>query len=266
MAELDEVVNLHKNLKAEWTKKSPNISICGRLLNELKVALTKLMFLPTSNTTASQKELLIARDTLEIGAHWSIAAKNIPAFERYMAQLKCYYLDYKDQLPDSAFKYELLGLNLLHLLSQNRVAEFHTELELLPSDQIQRNIYIQHPLSLEQYLMEGNYNKIFLAKGNVPAETYNFFIDILLETIRNEIAGCMEVAYQKISFSDAERMLNLSNQAAIRDYATRKNWSLGPNNNFHFAQIDKKKSDEVLPSKELVMQTMEYARELEMIV
>lgn len=46
----------------------------------------------------------------------------------------------------------------------------------------------------------------------------------------------------------------------------QKNWSLGPNNYFHFAQIDKKKSDEALPSKELVMQTMEYARELEMIV
>jgi len=35
-----------------------------------------------------------------------------------------------------------------------------------------------------QYLMEGSYNKVFLAKGNIPAESYNFFIDILLDTIR----------------------------------------------------------------------------------
>ena len=38
---------------------------------------------------------------------------------------------------------------------------------------------------LPQYLMEGSYNKVFLAKGNIPAESYNFFIDILLDTIRS---------------------------------------------------------------------------------
>jgi len=36
-----------------------------------------------------------AGDILEIGAQWSIAVKDIPSFERYMAQLKCYYLDYR---------------------------------------------------------------------------------------------------------------------------------------------------------------------------
>lgn len=71
-------------------------------------------------------------------------------------------LCYRDELPESAYKYQLLGLNLLFLLSQNRVAEFHTELELLPADQIQSNVYIRHPLSLEQYLMEGSYNKVTL--------------------------------------------------------------------------------------------------------
>jgi 26S proteasome regulatory subunit N12 len=39
--------------------------------------------------------LFSAGDILEIGAQWSIAVKDIPSFERYMAQLKCYYLDYR---------------------------------------------------------------------------------------------------------------------------------------------------------------------------
>jgi 26S proteasome regulatory subunit N12 len=39
--------------------------------------------------------LLCAGDILETGAQWSIAMKDIPSFERYMAQLKCYYLDYR---------------------------------------------------------------------------------------------------------------------------------------------------------------------------
>lgn len=128
-----------------------------------QLGLTHLMFLPTSNATASKQDLLLARNILEIGVEWSIAAKDIPAFERYMAQLKCYYFDYKSFLPETAFKYQLLGLNLLFLLSQNRVAEFHTELELLPAEHIQNDVYIRHPLSIEQYLMEGSYNKVFIA-------------------------------------------------------------------------------------------------------
>uniref|UniRef100_A0A1B6MMZ6 26S proteasome non-ATPase regulatory subunit 8 n=1 Tax=Graphocephala atropunctata TaxID=36148 RepID=A0A1B6MMZ6_9HEMI len=265
MAAVKEVVTLYQRLKSEWSKKPQNLEACGQLLSKLKVGLTSLMFLPTSNSKASQQELILARDILEIGAQHSIAVRDIPSFERYMAQLKCYYLDYRDQLPESSFKYQLLGLNLLLLLSQNRVAEFHTELELLPADQIQSNVYIRHPLSLEQYLMEGNYNKIFLAKGNVPAESYNFFIDILLETVRDEIATCMEKAYRKISAHEATRMLNLPNQTAIKDYGHKKSWTLGRDNFYTFG-VEEKKSDEALPSTELIEQVIEYARELEMIV
>lgn len=65
---------------------------------------------------------------------------------------------------ESNNKYKILGLNLLFLLSQNRVADFHTELELLPAEIIQKNIFIRYPLALEQYIMEGRYNKIFVAK------------------------------------------------------------------------------------------------------
>ena len=108
------------------------------------------------------------------------------------------------------------------------MAEFHTELERLPSKEVQENVYIKHPVSLEQYIMEGSYNKVFLleriyqstiylhtqihihwnkrevspvkcnanclhssnnrkvllAKGNVPAESYKYFIDILMTTVR----------------------------------------------------------------------------------
>lgn len=87
-------------------------------------------------------------------------------------------------LTESPYKYQLIGLNLLCLLAKNRLSEFHTELELLNPKLIQTNIYIRHPVSLEQYLMEGSYNKVFLSKGNVPSPSYNFFMDILLRTIR----------------------------------------------------------------------------------
>nr|XP_038960236.1 26S proteasome non-ATPase regulatory subunit 8 isoform X1 [Rattus norvegicus] len=185
---LQAAAGMYEQLKDEWNRKSPNLSKCGEELGRLKLVLLELNFLPTTGTKLTKQQLILARDILEIGAQWSILCKDIPSFERYMAQLKCYYFDYKEQLPESAYMHQLLGLNLLFLLSQNRVAEFHTELERLPAKDIQTNVYIKHPVSLEQYLMEGSYNKVFLAKGNIPAESYTFFIDILLDTISE--VGC----------------------------------------------------------------------------
>ena len=89
-----------------------------------------------------------------------MAVEDVDAFERYMAMLKTYYMDYADKLEESPKKFELLGLNLLRLLSQNETAKFHTELELLDPSIIQENPYISCPVKLEQDIMEGSYKKV----------------------------------------------------------------------------------------------------------
>jgi len=176
------------------------MSKVGELLPKMKILLLNLTFLPTGKEgSVDAKELLLARETLEIGALWSIETSNIPSFQRYVAQLKCYYFDYGSQLPDSPYKYQILGLNLLSLLAQNRLAEFHTEMELLSVEEL-HNVYIKHPIVLEQLLMEGSFHRVFLSKGNVPAQNYIFFINILMDTIRSEIASCVEKAYPQVSY------------------------------------------------------------------
>ena len=40
------------------------------------------------------QELNVSRDTLEIGAQYSVAKQDTQAFQRYMAQLQSYYYDY----------------------------------------------------------------------------------------------------------------------------------------------------------------------------
>ena len=84
----------------------------------------------------------------------------------------------------------LLGLNLLRLLAFNRIGEFHVELETIPYGACHPyvfahaeltalhhdNIYIRHSIALEQFLMEGSYNKLFEARSAVPAECYNYFM------------------------------------------------------------------------------------------
>ena len=50
------------------------------------------------------------------------------------------------------------------LLAQNQVSDFHSEIERLTYDEMQNDLYIKHPIKIEQYLMEGNYNKVLIKK------------------------------------------------------------------------------------------------------
>lgn len=49
--------------------------------------------------------------------------------------------------------YPLTGLNLLCLLSQNRLSDFHTSLETIDPDQLQSNQYIKQAVDLGKYII-----------------------------------------------------------------------------------------------------------------
>lgn len=207
-SDLANIVKLYESLKSDFNVQSPDLKKCGDKLAQIKIHLTKMSFLAAGTNKPDEKELLITREILEIGAQWSIRSKNIPSFERYIKQLKVYYTDYKDYIPKSQRQYTLIGLNLLRLLSQNKISEFHTELETIDPNELEQNIYVKHPIQIEQCLMEGSYNKVWNSRANVPAEEYLFFIDILMGTIRNEIASCSEKAYTKLPLADAATLLS----------------------------------------------------------
>lgn len=79
------------------------------------------------------KELLAIRETYELAClEVSLKQQDVTAFERHMAQLKTIYTDYAGLIPKSDKQMELQGLSLLSLLAQSKIAEFHTELELIP--------------------------------------------------------------------------------------------------------------------------------------
>ena len=75
---------------------------------------------------ANVQELLIAREAYELGCLISIALEEIEGFERHYALVKSCYTDYAAVLPASANQHQLQGLNLLGLLAQSKIAEFHT--------------------------------------------------------------------------------------------------------------------------------------------
>ncbi len=163
-------------------------------------------------------------DILEVGAFWSIRTKDIPSFDRYFSQLQTFYNDYRcvgpyalcrqasrscilnapctcysSVLPPSPREYPLRGLNLIRLLTQNRIADFHTTLESLPlpADSLTANPYIAHPINLEQWLMEGSYSKVWNAREEAPTEEYKFFVDSLMGTIRYALSSAEAVVRLK---------------------------------------------------------------------
>lgn len=89
-----QAIAVYRKLVEEFNKKPLKLVKCRELLDQLKLLLTKMAFLPTTNEFTKQ-DLIISRDCLEIGAQISVASRDIPAFERYMSQLKTYYFDFK---------------------------------------------------------------------------------------------------------------------------------------------------------------------------
>lgn len=48
------------------------------------------------------------------------------------------------------------------------------------------------------------------------------FTEKLFETVREEIATCLEIAYERIEVREAARMLNLPDVHAVADFASRR--------------------------------------------
>ncbi|KAH9775042.1 26S proteasome non-ATPase regulatory subunit 8 [Citrus sinensis] len=263
---LTEVSQQFDRFKAAMTRKDYNT--CTQLLSQLKVLLTGFRSLPPlfEDTPNAICELTLARDIYEHAVLLSVKVEDQDAFERDFFQLKPYYTDAGKRLPPSPNEYMILGLNLLRLLVQNRIAEFHTELELLSSTALE-NPCIKHAVELEQSFMEGAYNRVLSAKQNVPNETYGYFMDLLAKTVRDEIAGCSEKAYDYLSIKDAGQMLLFTSDQELLEYVKEEHPEWEMKDGFVFFQKAKDSAPcKEIPSLQLINQTLSYARELERIV
>lgn len=138
----------------------------------------------------------------------------------------------------------------------------------MPPDVIQTNSFISHPVLLEQYLMEGSYNKVFLAKSQVPSPYYTYFIDLLLDTIRVEVATCLESAFDTIGVTDAARLLFLNDVDGLKKFSSDQKWNISPDGKsitFTLPQEPTQLTAKVA-SQQIASQIVEYALELEKIV
>ncbi|GKU90840.1 hypothetical protein SLEP1_g4784 [Rubroshorea leprosula] len=115
--------------------------------------------------------------------------------------------------------------------------------------------------------MEGAYNHVLSARQTAPHETYVYFMDLLAKTVRDEIAGCSEKAYDYLSINDAQQMLLFSSDRDLLEYieAEHREWEVKDGAVF-FQKAKESTPCKEIPSLQLIDQTLSYARELERIV
>jgi 26S proteasome regulatory subunit N12 len=211
---------------------------------------------------SSPIHLTMATLALELGVLLSVADHDLEAFARNMSQLKPYYTE----ASKSDHKCHILGLNLMYLLVENRLSEFHSELELITPTEAS-SMYISFPINLERQLMVGLYDEVLGAASHVPDPSYLLFMDPLLQTVRESIADCLEVSYPTMNLSDAVEMMKFDDTQQLLDYIQlfRDDWIVEKDSIcFQPPPVGNKVTD--IPSMKFIEQTLSYASELERII
>jgi len=138
-----------------------NIDGALKAFNELKKIMIDLDSLPPicadSPTAAAERTLF--RRVLENGVLLSVAAQDRSAFQRNISSLRPFYTQFGYDLSPGSIAPIVIGLNLLFLLVENRLADFHCEIELLPKE-IQELSAILFCTQLEQRLVVGAYDMV----------------------------------------------------------------------------------------------------------
>jgi 26S proteasome regulatory subunit N12 len=220
-----------------------------QVLNQLKIALLSSQ---SQTTTVS---------ALELGVLLSVAEGDLDAFARNMAQLKPFY----SAGISSPRKAHVTGLNLMHLLVDNRLSEFHSELEWLTEAEASDPL-CSFPISLERQLMVGIYDEVL--QKQVPEQSFQFFMDHLLQTVRDSIADCIEVSYPSLKLVDCASMMKFDTGVAelqeyIQEY--RDDWMV-QDDKLTFQPAPTAATAEDIPSMQWIQQSLAYATEMERIV
>jgi 26S proteasome regulatory subunit N12 len=189
MAPERELKSNLNTLHTIYAQKNPQDA--NDLLSRSKLCLLQLnALLPQPSTPAAH--LAMARETLELGALFSIRHRDTDSFTRYVQQLQPFYALPASRLPkEGGNASKITGLYLLLLLSQGDYLSFHMVLEALElagegvGGGVADDDFIQYPVRLEQALMEGSYDRVWgETKGErVPGEEFEVFSEVCDTTI-----------------------------------------------------------------------------------
>ncbi|GIJ87531.1 regulatory particle non-ATPase [Aspergillus pseudoviridinutans] len=280
MADGAELRSLVSELRNALNRKQ--LDAANNLLSRAKrTLLLQNALIPTPSTPS---ELIpLAREVLELGALASIRQTDAQGFTRYYQQLQPFYDLEKDSTGSanvdtrSSQRSKITGLYLMLLLSMGDSTSFHTVLEGLVEEaslqgkRVEDDLYIKYPVDLERSLMEGSYDKVWRETNSerVPSEDFALFSNVLVGTIRSEIADCSEKAYPSLPISNAKNLLFLDSEGAVIEFAQQRGWVLRDGRIYFPVEPEaaaRSEKDILVASSTVIENTIGYARELETIV
>merc|ERR1712167_299973 len=114
--------------------------------------------------------------------------------------------------------------------------------------------------------MEGSYTKVLEMRNNLPQPSYGVFMDILKDTLREEVATVSEKAYKSLPVAKCMELLMMSAQSELEEYAATRPtgpWQLRDGNVYFEVDTNEKKE---VPAFDTISEMLHYAKELERIV
>jgi len=288
------IIELFEQFKAAASEDSmtKDNGVAKKILPQLQLKIAMQKFPPGHEADEEKKKfLLIARETMELALMLCVREREISIFERRYAQLKPFYSPALNPLglPRSENEMLLEGLNLMYLLSHNKVSEFYAALESIPLEQRLTNVYLKYAINLEQLLTEGAYSKVLRARESIPHPCYEPFVGMLTAAVRNDVAKCMERAYESLDVATARRYLLFSAKDTVGfdSFIAGRRWTIELDDRVHFPESSPELSKEAslsfsLGSSQtlsmlssngvddacyrLIQETLRYSKELERIV
>jgi len=256
---------LRKVLFPENNNEMQDLEFCSKHLAALKLRLAELnLFIPRSN--ASKEELEFARDVLECACVLAVLRRDMGAFERSMIQVKSFYYSKQGTLSPSPFQNVIIGLNLLQLLANGKVAEFHTELEPLGAQACSSDPLIRFPVELEQSLVEGAFARLWQARLAAPHPLYLVFMDTMIGAVRDEVAACFELSYESLPVAEVQARLMLSSPEEVKSFCLDNRWTVSADGASVLFPNPNPRPPLAIPSHRIIESTVAYARELEKII
>jgi len=167
---------------------------CLTCISKIKSAMVDVIVWPTNPAVYSQifhQEVFLVREALECAVFVSLRLRDSKAFAKNYEILKAHCLTFNGQFCRTKRQLLLAGSNLLRLIGEKNIQQFHIELELLPQ-QAFTSPYVIQPIDIEKWLTEGSYKKLLAASAAPVAPEFSYFMEILTLRIRNDLSSVME--------------------------------------------------------------------------
>lgn len=117
-------------------------------------------------------------------------------------------------------------------------------------------------------MQEGSYSKIIEARQMLPDPLLGYLLEILMETLRDEVASCCESAYTSLPVAFTRSLLLINGTHDFEEYVRVRRWSLSPDSRVSFDRDNASKLtlDETVPADLLMHRYLDYAKELDRII